>query len=396
MSGRRSPELVEARIPRTPSEPVGTVAAGPLAKDAVPGGGIGGSGGRRLVLPGFEELPRARIATAPIEERGGQRDDARLLVAHRSGGDVVDATFRDLPRFLRPGDLLVVNRSATLPAAVPAADGLLLHLSTELPDGRWVTELRRPCGSGSSPHRDGVAGQVVALPDGGRAALVAPFGADAASGAPGAGVRLWVTELALPEPLLAYLGRHGRPIRYGCTSEAWPLSAYQTVFASEPGSAEMPSAGRAFTPALLTALRRHGVEMADITLHAGVSSQEAGEPPYAERYAVGAATVAAVAAARRRGGRVIAVGTTVVRALETVASDEGLAPGSGWTELVITPERGVRVVDGIITGWHEPEASHLQLLSAVAGTEVLTRSYAAALELGHLWHEFGDLHLILP
>jgi S-adenosylmethionine:tRNA ribosyltransferase-isomerase len=353
-----------------------------------------------VVLPGFEELAPARIATAPIEARGGQRDDARLLVASRSGGDLVDTTFRHLPRFLRPGDLLVVNRSATLAAAVPAADGLLLHLSTELPGGRWVVELRRPCGTGSSPHRDGVAGQVVVLPDGGRALLEVPFGGDADGdvdgGAGGVGTRLWVAELALPEPLLAYLGHHGRPIRYGCTTDAWPLSAYQTVFASEPGSAEMPSAGRAFTPPLLAALRQRGVAMATITLHAGVSSQEAGEPPYAERYSVGEPTVAAVTAARRRGGRVVAVGTTVVRALETVATDDGLAPGSGWTELVITPERGVRVVDGLVTGWHEPEASHLQLLGAVAGTEVLTRSYAAAVELGHLWHEFGDLHLILP
>ncbi len=177
--------------------------------DGGPGGLVGAGPARRArrrtVLPGFEELAPARIATAPIEARGGQRDDARLLVASRSDAALVDTTFRDLPRFLLPGDLLVVNRSATLAAAVPAADGLLLHLSTELPGGRWVVELRRPCGAGSSPHRDGVAGQVVVLPDGGRVLLEAPFGGDVDGSAGGAGTRLWVAELALPEPLLSAL-----------------------------------------------------------------------------------------------------------------------------------------------------------------------------------------------
>lgn len=345
-------------------------------------------------LPGFADLPAERIATGPIEARGGRRDDARLLVARRCDEGLVDTVFRDLPAHLAPGDLLVVNRSATLPAAVPTTDGLVVHLSTELPDGRWVVELRRPCGAGTSPHGAARAGDSLQLRGGGRVELLGPFGVG--PDRPSAGTRLWVARLGLPGPLLPYLLRAGRPIRYGCTDEAWPLAAYQTVFATEPGSAEMPSAGRPFTPSLLGRLRRRGVQVATITLHAGVSSQEAGEPPHPERYAVPETTVAAVASARRRGGRVVAVGTTVVRALETVASADGLRAGAGWTDLVITPERGVRAVDGIITGWHEPEASHLQLLSAVAGTEVLTRSYAAALRLGYRWHEFGDLHLILP
>ena len=225
-------------------------------------------------------LPDELVATAPIEASGQRRDDARLLVAHRSEEGVSDSTFRELPRFLDPGDLLVVNRSGTLPAAVPTLDGLLLHLSTDLPDGRWVVELRRPCGTGSRPYGDGVAGQVVLLPEGGRAELAAPFGVTL--GKSGPATRLWIAHLVLPASVVPYLMAVGRPIRYGCTRDAWPLAAYQTVFAAEPGSAEMPSAGRAFTPQLLRRLRERGVDMAVITLHTGVSSQEAGEPPYAE------------------------------------------------------------------------------------------------------------------
>jgi S-adenosylmethionine:tRNA ribosyltransferase-isomerase len=124
-----------------------------------------------------------------------------------------------------------------------------------------------------------------------------------------------------------------------------------------------------------------------------VSSQERGERPYPERYRVPRATAERVNAARR----VIAVGTTVVRALETVADEDGTVhAGEGWTSLVVTPERGVRAVDGLITGWHEPDASHLLMLEAIAGRELLGRSYAAAVSHGYRWHEFGDSHLILP
>ena len=177
----------------------------------------------------------------------------------------------------------------------------------------------------------------------------------------------------------------------------WPISAYQTVYGTEPGSAEMPSAGRAFTPELITGLMARGIAVAPIVLHTGVSSPEADEAPYPEPYRVPATTAALVNHTRGRGGRVVAVGTTVVRALETVADDRHVAhPGEGWTELVVTPERGVRVVDGLLTGWHEPRASHLALVEAVAGRELLERSYHAALDAGYRWHEFGDLHLILP
>jgi S-adenosylmethionine:tRNA ribosyltransferase-isomerase len=177
----------------------------------------------------------------------------------------------------------------------------------------------------------------------------------------------------------------------------WPVSSYQTVFAMEAGSAEMPSAGRAFTPEMITELIARGIEVAPLTLHAGVASLEEDEPPPAEFYRVPEATARRVGLARAAGGRVVAVGTTVVRALETVADASGTVHGgAGWTKLVVSPARGVRAVDGLLTGWHEPRASHLLMLEAVAGRPLLEASYRAALEHGYLWHEFGDLHLVLP
>ena len=342
-------------------------------------------GGLAFVLP--DEL----IAQEPIEARGGRRDEARMLVAHRSRPDLVDARASDLPGFLDAGDVLVVNTSATLAAAVPTTDGRLLHLSTELPGHLWVVELRRPCGQGSHPFTGAVAG-VVPLPGGGAAHLLAPFPADGRDTS-----RLWVAALGLPTALGAYLSEFGRPIRYGCVDSAWPLAAYQTVFAVTPGSAEMASAARPFTPELVSELVAAGVLLAPVLLHTGVSSPEAGEPPYPERYEVTATTADVINTARVCGGRIIAVGTTAARALETVADDGGTVhAGKGWTEHVIGPASPVRSFDGILTGWHEPEASHLRLLEAVAGRDLLERSYSHALEQGYLWHEFGDVHLILP
>jgi S-adenosylmethionine:tRNA ribosyltransferase-isomerase len=339
--------------------------------------------------PAFD-LPEALEAHEPPEARGLARDDVRMLVA-LGDGRLVHARARDLPDFLDPGDLVVVNTSATLPAALPArrqdGTGLELRLSTPLPDAtddRWVIELRM----GSEPFAGGRPGDVLALPGDGRAYLEAHYLA---------GQRLWAARLELPEPLLSYLGRHGAPIRYRYVPDEQPLAAYQTAYAVEPGSAEMPSAGRPLTPTVLTALVAKGVQVAPLVLHTGVSSPERGERPYPERYRVPATTARLVNATRAQRGRVIAVGTTVVRALETVARADGsVEAGEGWTALVVTPERGVRAVDGLLTGWHEPEASHLDMLEAIAGRRLVYRSYAAALQAGYLWHEFGDVHLILP
>jgi S-adenosylmethionine:tRNA ribosyltransferase-isomerase len=230
-------------------------------------------------------------------------------------------------------------------------------------------------------------GLTVELAGGGVAELLAPYF--------GSG-RLWVAALSLDAPVEEYLARHGQPIRYRHSPDDLEIADYQTVFARDPGSAEMPSAARPFSAELVAELVARGVLIAPITLHCGVSSLEAGESPYPERYEVSPETARLVNSARWWGGRVIAVGTTAVRALETVTDADGvLRAGAGLTNLVITPERGVRAVDGLVTGWHEPESSHLQLLEAVAGPELLTRSYDAARAAGYRFHEFGDSHLIL-
>jgi S-adenosylmethionine:tRNA ribosyltransferase-isomerase len=326
-------------------------------------------------------------AVEPAEVRGADRADVALLVANRADDVLVHARFRELPRFLRAGDLLVVNTSATLPASLPARlDGeeLELHLSTPVDGARWVIELRT---AERMPFRGARAGARLELPAGAHAELLAPYLGSS---------RLFVARLSLCQPVVEYLRRHGSPIRYLHTPDEWPLDAYQTVFALHPGSAEMPSAGRPFSADVVTELVARGVLVAPLTLHAGVSSLELGESPYPERYRVPAETARLVNAVRGWGGRVIAVGTTVVRALETVSEPDGtVTAGEGLTSLVVTPERGLRALDGLLTGWHEPRSSHLQLLEAAAGPELLRRSYEAAAAHGYRFHEFGDSHLIL-
>ena len=336
------------------------------------------------------ELPAALEATEPAEVRGQGRDDVRLLVARRQDLHLDHARFAQLPEFLEPGDLVVINTSSTLPAAVLASNGLEVHFSTSLPAGLWLIELREPQGAASTPYRGGKAGERLQLPEGAEVELLARW-----SG----GNRLWVANVETPNnaDLAAYLQAEGHPIRYTHVTKPWPLEAYQTVYGTEPGSAEMPSAGRAFTPEIFTALITRGITVAPLTLHTGVSSPEADEPPYPEPYRVPARTAALVNHTRARHNKVIAIGTTVVRALETVADETHTAhPGEGWTELVVTPERGVRIVDGLLTGWHEPRASHLALVETVAGRDLLERSYQEAVDAAYRWHEFGDLHLVLP
>ncbi|MCX4694099.1 S-adenosylmethionine:tRNA ribosyltransferase-isomerase [Streptomyces sp. NBC_01408] len=378
------------------------------------------------------DIPPGLPARVPAEQRGPGlgRDAVRLLVSRGSERVSLQA-FRELPRLLRAGDVLVVNTSATLAAAVDGRLGredVVVHFSTrgdgeyprtESGEGRWAVELRDPAGRGTTrPRAGGPAGAVVELPGGHRLLLEEPLvaGAD----------RLWWARHRGPEggrgtaraDVPGLLRAYGRPIRYAYTERDQPLSAYQTVFAvpgaDGAGSAEMPSAARPFTAELVARLVSRGVQFAPLTLHTGVASQEAHEPPYPERYEVPATTAWLVNAARAArpggaarsasmrgggratGGRVIAVGTTAVRALESAADGAGVVRAAGgWTDLVVTPERGVRVVDGLLTGLHEPEASHLLMLEAVAGRAAVRRGYAEAVARHCLWHEFGDVHLLL-
>jgi S-adenosylmethionine:tRNA ribosyltransferase-isomerase len=347
-------------------------------------------------------LPDALSAHEPPETRGITRDEVKLMVSRTSDDGITNTCFFRLPYLFKRGDVLVVNTSATINAAFVAVreakDGrksrVTLHLSTPVDEGRWVVEVRRNSEKGTSPLLDAERGELLYLPGGAIARLVEPCLPQEFFGG---GVRLWIAELTLPRDVLSYSAEYGSPIRYQYVPKEWPLEYYQTVFSVEPGSAEMPSAGRAFTREIVDQLKQRGVTIAPILLHTGVSSQESDEPPYPEFYRVPVATANAVNQAHERGNRVVAVGTTVVRALETVASPDGIvSAGEGWTDLIITRERGVFALDGILTGLHAPRASHLTMLEAFASADHLSLAYENALREEYLWHEFGDLHLILP
>jgi S-adenosylmethionine:tRNA ribosyltransferase-isomerase len=374
-------------------------------------------------------LPPELEAAAPPEARGLRRDHVRLLLVDRATGAVTHHRFHELPRLLEPGDLLVANDSRTLPASLLGRTGDGTPLEVRLaarepgpgrgagaPSGR---EGNGPVSAEAASER--WAALVLGVPEGGDDPALVPT--DARPPAPDlkAGERLrfgggltatvlrrheeaaalvWLAFDAGGERLTEALHRAGRPVRYAYVPRAWPLHHYQTLFAADPGSAEMASAGRPFTVQTLRELRGRGIGLATISLHAGLSTY--GDPATdrrfvpAEPYLVPEATVAAVAACRAAGGRVVAVGTTVVRALETAAGEAGLRAGGGVTRLRIGPGFRLRVVDGLLTGLHEPEASHLDLLGALVDRPALDRAYAAALAGGYLWHEFGDVCLLLP
>jgi S-adenosylmethionine:tRNA ribosyltransferase-isomerase len=331
-------------------------------------------------------LPAELEAGAPHEPR----DQVRLLVATPRG--TTHARFAELGQFLAPGDLVVVNTSATLPAAVDGTrqDGrrVTVHFSSAVTRDAWIVEVR-PRGVASGPVDDARVGDRVTLPDGVELALLQPE--------PEGQRRLWCARIGVDGGVPAFLARHGRPIRYSYVPRPVALAEYQTVFAREAGSAEMPSAARPFTAELVVDLAVRGIGISPITLHTGVSSQEPGEPPQREYFTVPETTARAVNMTRAWGNRVVAVGTTVTRALETAADDDGIVRGAtGWTELVLGPDRPAWVVNGLITGWHAPGASHLALLRAVGGPELVDAAYSEALTHRYLWHEFGDSCLLLP
>jgi S-adenosylmethionine:tRNA ribosyltransferase-isomerase len=346
-------------------------------------------------------------AGEPPEARGLTRDGVRLLVSRDSGNLITHAHFRHFPDYLQRGDVVVVNTSATLNASLDAwlesregrpDEPVEIHLSTPSPEGGedgWVVELRRRTAEGTVPLLTARAGDSLRLAGGGTATLFEPYPARLRRLR--SGVRLWIARFQVAAGVPAYAEEHGAPIRYSYVKRRWPLSYYQTIFATEPGSAEMPSAGRAFSPAVVQRLELVGVKLIPLVLHTGVASLETHESPYPEQFRVPAGTAEAVNQAHEEGHRVVAVGTTVVRALETVAFPNGrITAGEGWTDLVITPERGLYAVDALLTGFHEPTSSHLAILESLAGREHIALAYQAARENQYLWHEFGDLHLIRP
>ncbi len=346
------------------------------------------------------ELPTKLEAGEPPEARGLTRDAVRLMVSHYKTDQVSHTRFHKMAHALESGDVLVINTSGTMNAALPAvrAGGteLELHLSTRLPADLWIVEVRHPAETATTPFYTAHAGETLQLPAQSSVTLLTPHNSCLRQTENGH-VRLWIATLNLSQPLGDYLAKNGFPIRYSYVQEQWPIDYYQTAYATEIGSAEMPSAGRAFTPDLITKLVARGVQIAPLILHTGVASLEDHEAPYEEYYRVPAQTADIVNRARKLGKRVIAVGTTAVRALETVTDEHGVTqPGEGWTSLVITPQRGLHAVDGLLTGLHEPKATHLAMLEALTGQEHLRITYAEALARQYLWHEFGDLHLILP
>jgi S-adenosylmethionine:tRNA ribosyltransferase-isomerase len=336
------------------------------------------------MFPPAFELPAEREARRPPELRGIPRDGVSMLISDVRSGEHVLGRFADIAKYLRAGDLLVVNDSATIPAALsarrPNGSGISLHLSTRLSETLWIVEPRR------APLI--AIGEVLELPADGRVVMLRPVAR--------ANARLWYARFSLPASMAPYLHAYGRPIAYGYADDAFPLEFYQTIFAREPGSVEMPSAGRPFTLRAIDALYQNSVSIVPVTLHCGVASPETHEPPMDERFSVPPWTALAVNTTRRSGGRVIAVGTSAVRALESACDENGIVrPMNGWTSHIVDPLHPPRTVDGLLTGFHEPRASHLNMLQGFASSAFLREAYTKAMNDGLLWHEFGDVHLLM-
>jgi S-adenosylmethionine:tRNA ribosyltransferase-isomerase len=348
-------------------------------------------------------LPAELEASEPPEARGLARDQVRLMVSGYPDDTIEHVNFFDLPNYLEPGDTLVINTSGTINAAVNALnqDGLPfeLHISTIFPGGQAIVELRQIDGHNNTPYFYAQPGERFQIPAGGSIHLLKPYNRIQSETKMGKSpaVRLWIAQIDLSMAVDPYLNQHGFPIRYSYVPQKWPLPYYQTIFATQMGSAEMPSAGRAFTHQLITRLVTKGIWITPVLLHTGVSSLENHERPPEEFFNVSPETANLVNTAREMGRRVVAVGTTVLRALESVSAPNGtIHAGKGWTDVIITPQRGLYTVNALLTGFHEPQSSHLDILTALTGEEHITKAYQQALDNAYLWHEFGDMHLIIP
>src|SRR6266576_6158488 len=340
-------------------------------------------------------LPPELAADEPPERRGIARDEVRLLVIDRASGQIEHTRFDHFGEFLRAGDLLVFNSSRTLPASlsgcVEHGPCIEIRLAEHLPDDSWLALLR--CQRGD-PFSCGLRPKMLVDLGQGLTATIRKRDEHIS--------RLWQLSFSKSgSELINAFYLVGRPVRYEYVSAPWGLDYYQTVYAREPGSAEMPSAGRAFTWRLLFNLKRRGIESAYIVLHTGLSSYMDDEldrqhPASEEEFFVNRITAEKINRTRENGGRVIAVGTTAVRALESVANEDGrVTERHGYTRLKIDNDHRLKAVDGLLTGLHEPEASHLDLLSAFLPAAKIHAAYQEAIRRCYLWHEFGDLNLIL-
>jgi S-adenosylmethionine:tRNA ribosyltransferase-isomerase len=329
-------------------------------------------------------LPAQLLASSPPERRGIARDQVRLLVLERSSGRIHHAVFTEIGKFLNPGDLLVFNNSRTLPAVLNGTDAknqehVEVRLAEHLPDDSWYALIV----SKQLPGKIVFNGRIFAE-------VLDPHPWNDS---------VWRIRFSINgNALLNELYRMGEPVRYEYVAQPWDLRYYQTVYALQPGSAEMPSAGRAFTWRMLFELKSAGIEIASVTLHTGLSFylKEVMEPENSEEeFFVTESSAEKINRAIAQSRRVIAVGTSVVRALETAANNGDVQRTHDYTKLKITADSHLKIVNSLLTGFHEPEASHLDLLSAFLPASTILKEYEQALAAGYLWHEFGDLNLIL-
>jgi len=342
-------------------------------------------------------LPKSLECAKPAEERGILRDEVRLMVSHRANDSIAHTTFSEIDNYLQVGDVLVVNTSGTMKAALstrlPNDEEGRIHLSTPLENNEYLVEVRQVVDNNTKRFYGLQVGDKLPIPLSSNVEIITPH---FTQNEDGEHLQLWKVHVDIPIPLEEYLSLYGEAIKYSNINKKYPHHYYQTYFANEMGSAEMPSAGRAFTSRLVSQLLSKGIQFAPILLHTGISSLEANEKPYPEYFKVSESTASLINLARAEGRRIIAVGTTAIRAIESAVDKEGWTQAQeGMTNLFITTKSGLKVIDGMLTGMHEPKASHLLMMQALADVGHLSKCYEAAIAEQYQWHEFGDLHLIL-